>query len=111
MVIVRLGLDQRDGRISDEVWGEFLAKIGQALTPEVHALADWRSESARREIAPRAWKDPSRPRYGQPTLALAGRGSRAVDGRWTRTMPVIAGQHYRFETLFEADRDSRGGRI
>ncbi len=31
MVIVRLGLDQKDVRISDNVWGTFLNKVGQAI--------------------------------------------------------------------------------
>jgi hypothetical protein len=30
MVVVRLGLDQRDLRISDEVWSRFLGMIGEA---------------------------------------------------------------------------------
>jgi CubicO group peptidase (beta-lactamase class C family) len=31
MVIVRLGLDQKDGKIGDEVWNGFLGKIGEAV--------------------------------------------------------------------------------
>ena len=31
MVIVRLGLDEKDGKISRETWGEFLKKIGEAI--------------------------------------------------------------------------------
>jgi CubicO group peptidase (beta-lactamase class C family) len=30
MVIVRLGLDESDGRIGDDVWGQFLALVGEA---------------------------------------------------------------------------------
>jgi CubicO group peptidase (beta-lactamase class C family) len=33
MVIVRLGLDQQDRRIGDEVWGEFLALVGSSISP------------------------------------------------------------------------------
>jgi hypothetical protein len=33
MVIVRLGLDQRDRPITDTVYGEFLKKIGQSIKP------------------------------------------------------------------------------
>jgi len=32
MVIVRLGLDQKDGKISDEVWSRFLGKVGEAIS-------------------------------------------------------------------------------
>jgi CubicO group peptidase (beta-lactamase class C family) len=31
MVVVRLGLDQRDGRIGDDIWGEFIRKLGEAM--------------------------------------------------------------------------------
>ncbi len=34
MVIVRLGLDQSDGKISRRTWGAFLAKVGQAIQDE-----------------------------------------------------------------------------
>lgn len=33
MVVVRLGLDQPEGRISDAVWAEFLAQLGRAIVP------------------------------------------------------------------------------
>lgn len=33
MVIVRLGLDQKDGKISNAVWSEFVRMVGQARTP------------------------------------------------------------------------------
>ncbi len=32
MVIVRLGLDQADGKIGSEVWGRFLRKVGESIT-------------------------------------------------------------------------------
>lgn len=31
LVVVRLGLDQSEGRISDATWAEFLAQVGRAL--------------------------------------------------------------------------------
>jgi hypothetical protein len=31
MVIVRLGLDQRDFKITDEIYGTFIKKVGQAI--------------------------------------------------------------------------------
>ena len=31
MVIVRLGLDEKDGKISRETWGEFLKKVGESI--------------------------------------------------------------------------------
>ena len=36
MVIVRLGLDESDGKISDAVWSEFLRLVGEARTEEVN---------------------------------------------------------------------------
>jgi hypothetical protein len=30
MVIVRLGLDQQDGKIKDETWSRFLELVGEA---------------------------------------------------------------------------------
>lgn len=32
MVIVRLGLDEKDGKIARETWGEFLKKVGESIS-------------------------------------------------------------------------------
>jgi CubicO group peptidase (beta-lactamase class C family) len=37
LVIVRLGLDQQDGRIADEIWSRFLQLVGEARTGEKRA--------------------------------------------------------------------------
>ena len=33
MVVVRLGLDQNDRLMTDEIYGEFLRRIGESMTP------------------------------------------------------------------------------
>ena len=65
---------------------------------------EWRFESVREALAPRAWRD-SRVRHAdQPTLALAGAGKPFADGRWTRSVTVRPGAHYRFETRFRCQK-------
>lgn len=39
MVIVRLGLDQKDGKISDEVWSTFLGMVGDAVDRQTVRVA------------------------------------------------------------------------
>ncbi len=105
MVIVRLGLDQGDVKIGDEVLGAFIGKVGEAIVRrEPVAIEAWRSESVRDEIASRAWRDADVPLAGQPTLALAGGGLAAANGRWTADAPVEGGAHYRFETRYRTCR-------
>ena len=61
----------------------------------------WRPYAAREEIAPRSWsvRDPQ----GALVLGLAGRGDDAVDGRWAREVPVVAGKTYGFGAAYRAD--------
>ncbi|MGA2499296.1 MAG: carbon-nitrogen hydrolase family protein [Tepidisphaeraceae bacterium] len=60
----------------------------------------WRFSSPREEIAPRAWvvRGPA-DAYG---LALAGTGDESVNGKWTRRIPVTAGQHVIFSARYES---------
>jgi predicted amidohydrolase/CubicO group peptidase (beta-lactamase class C family) len=102
MVIVRLGLDQGDREITTAVVDAFLEKIGEALIEADAELGAWRLEASREEIAPRAWKDARVFHEGRPALALAGGGSPAANGCWTRALPVEAGKHYRFAARFAA---------
>jgi predicted amidohydrolase len=64
--------------------------------------ADWRFESQRPEIAPVHRVDAEVRDGGQPTLALAGGGREFADGRWTQSVPVDGGSHYRFRARFRA---------
>jgi hypothetical protein len=80
--------------------GLALAASTQAASP---APDGWQTYSVRDEIAPRfrvvGWEGREGVSYG---LALAGRGNEAVDGRWQRTVPVAAGQHYAFSARYQA---------
>ncbi len=60
----------------------------------------WLFSAPREEIAPRAWvvRGPAET-FG---LALAGNGDAAVNGSWTRRLPVTSGQHVLFTARCEA---------
>jgi predicted amidohydrolase len=67
---------------------------------EVVATEGWRPDATREEIAPRSWSD--RDAQGGLRLGLAGRGDDAVDGRWAREVPVVAGKTYLFGASYRA---------
>jgi predicted amidohydrolase/CubicO group peptidase (beta-lactamase class C family) len=102
VVVARLGLDQRDGKITDEVYGEFLKRLGGAVRADHQALEDWRVSSPREEIAPIAWLDESVRCETRATFALAGNGRESTNGCWTRSLDVEAGTHVAFETRYRA---------
>lgn len=60
----------------------------------------WRPLAAREEMAPRSWSE--RDARGGLVLGLAGRGDDAVDGRWAREVPVVAGKAYGFGASYRA---------
>jgi predicted amidohydrolase len=62
----------------------------------------WKPQVVRDEIAPRFWAQYSKKKDGgaECELGLAGRGSEALDGRWVRRQPVVAGKHYVFHAEF-----------
>jgi predicted amidohydrolase len=73
----------------------------------------WTPTAPREEIAPafsveRPAAAPSEsgrtpPDDGAYRLVLEGKGSEAVDGRWVRTLPIVAGKHYSFRARFRAE--------
>ncbi len=67
---------------------------------EVASTDGWRPHATRDEIAPRSWSD--RDAQGGLRLGLAGRGDDAVDGRWAREVPVVAGKTYAFGAAYQA---------
>jgi predicted amidohydrolase len=60
----------------------------------------WKPFAVRDEIAPRSWAE--RDAEGGLVLGLAGRGDDAVDGRWVREVPVVAGKTYAFGASWRA---------
>lgn len=74
-----------------------LAFLGATESP---APDGWTTFSPRDEIAPRFFWKAEGPgdRY---VLGIAGQGSEAVDGRWTREVKVAAGKHYVFQASFK----------
>ena len=78
-------------------FGLALASAGPAHAQDA---SDWRFESQRREIAPAHRVDAEVRDDGRPTLTLAGGGKGYADGRWTRSVAVEGGSHYRFLTRF-----------
>jgi predicted amidohydrolase len=60
---------------------------------------EWTPAAVRDELAPRSWVESV---DGTPCLGLAGCGDDAVDGRWTRTVPVEVGRWYRFSARYRA---------
>jgi len=74
-----------------------------ALAAAAEPVPDgWRPYAVRDEIAPRSWDE--RGPGGGLVLGLAGRGDDAVDGRWTREVPVVAGRDYSFRASYRAER-------
>jgi predicted amidohydrolase len=71
---------------------------GRAVADESAPVPDgWKMQAVRAEIAPRFWVHYPKQKTGADyELGLAGRGSEAVDGRWVRRQPVVAGKHYVF---------------
>jgi predicted amidohydrolase len=72
------------------------------LAPSVFGASSdgWQPYATRGEIAPRSWSD--RDPKGGLRLGLAGRGDDAVDGRWAREVPVVAGKTYAFGAAYQA---------
>lgn len=66
--------------------------------------AEWRFESQRAEIAPLHRVDAEVRQDGLATLSLAGGGKEFTNGRWTRTVAVEGGRHYRFHSRFRAQQ-------
>ena len=64
----------------------------------------WQRQAPRPDIAPRFRVQLSSAETGPYQLGLAGRGSESVDGRWVRTVPVVAGKHYSFRAEFRAEK-------
>jgi predicted amidohydrolase len=64
------------------------------------ATDGWEPYAVRAEIAPRSWAE--RDAQGTLLLGLAGRGDDAVDGRWVREVPVVAGKTYGFAASWRA---------
>jgi predicted amidohydrolase len=82
----------------------FTSAWGRVVADEAALVPDgWKREAVRAEIAPRFWLQRSK---GQARadyeLGLAGQGSEAVDGRWVRRQPVVAGKHYVFHAEVHA---------
>ena len=74
------------------------ASLRPAGFGEVTSTDGWRPYATRDEIAPRSWSD--RDAQGGLRLGLAGRGDDAVDGRWAREVPVVAGKTYAFGAAY-----------
>jgi predicted amidohydrolase len=68
--------------------------------PEPVSTDGWKPYAVRSEIAPRSWAE--RDAQGALLLGLAGRGDDAVDGRWVREVPVVAGKTYGFAASWRA---------
>ena len=81
-----------------------LAAAAAQTPPAGAADGGWAFRAPRAEIAPRAWVDREVTHEGAATLALAGRGSAAVDGCWTRAVEVEPGSFVRFEAWYRAEK-------
>jgi predicted amidohydrolase len=75
----------------------FLAAPASA---EAVSTDGWKPYAVREEIAPRSFSE--RDARGALVLGLAGRGDDAVDGRWVREVPVVAGKTYAFGASWRA---------
>jgi predicted amidohydrolase len=81
--------------------------LGVALAQEATEAPDgWRRYAVREEIAPRFWVETPKEKTAanDHRLGLAGRGDEAVDGRWLRTVPAVAGRYYLFHAEYQARR-------
>lgn len=72
-----------------------------AFSQEI-VVSDWKFESQRKEIAPKAFVDSSVTYEGKPTLAIAGDGKEYANGHWYSITTVEPGAYFQFQSLFIA---------
>ena len=65
---------------------------------------EWSYESIRAEIDPAHSISKQQLDGHHQTLILSGDGKEFVNGSWTKTIPVIYGNHYEFATYFKSER-------
>ena len=70
----------------------------------------WKFESQRDQISPKWYKDTRTTFHSKPTLGLSGDGKEYVDGHWSKTVSVEAGQYYQFKTFFKTAKVEEPGR-
>jgi len=75
--------------------------LAAPAAPDAASTEGWKPYAVRDEIAPRSFSE--RDARGGPVLGLAGRGDDAVDGRWTREVPVVPGKTYAFRASWRAE--------
>jgi predicted amidohydrolase len=63
-------------------------------------LSDWKTESARKEMAPVAYVDKKTTFKSFPTLVLSGGGKQYADGHWYHAVNVEEGKYFAFQTFF-----------
>ena len=71
---------------------------------------DWKLESQREQISPKAYNDTKITFDNKPTLGLSGDGKEYVDGHWSKTVSVAGGQYYQFKTFFKTTNVEEPGR-
>jgi len=70
----------------------------------------WKFESQRDQISPKWYNDTKNTFHNKPTLGLSGDGKEYVDGHWSKTVSVDAGQYYQFKTFFTIAKVEEPGR-
>lgn len=75
----------------------------QPQTSETGAPPDWTTASPRPEISPQFTYDPKGGPAASPCFIIRADNRQGLDGCWTRTFPIQAGQHYQFSALYRAE--------
>ncbi|MGC1243529.1 MAG: carbon-nitrogen hydrolase family protein [Chryseosolibacter sp.] len=74
------------------------------IIPATAQQQEWKFESQRAAIAPVSVSDKQVTFDGTPTLAIKGGGKDHAAGYWYKSVPAVAGTHYRFRTYFKSDK-------
>src|SRR5688572_17426935 len=88
----------------------FLSITIAGISTQKGFAQDWKFESQRDQISPRWYADTKTTLNNKPTLGLSGEGKEYVDGHWSKTVTVEAGQYYQFRTFFRTTKVEEPGR-
>src|SRR5579862_886622 len=66
------------------------------------APTGWKTTAPRDEIRPAFGFEPGGGADGKGCFIIHGDGREGLDGAWTKTFPVVGGEHYRFSALYQA---------
>jgi predicted amidohydrolase len=76
---------------------------GEEIGSAADSLSGWSASALRTEVRPDFQIEPGGGPGGLPCLSIRADSREGLDGCWTRTFPIVGGEHYRFAALYLAD--------